>query len=109
MSEVQTHFEINRNGDLTVRRSQDAEDIAKWAKHNRETQKFGKDFRYKWSLPNTLIEKFYAEYAGPDLRPMNQEFWQWVDRAKMSDPQYKTFRTDDPSNPFFSGYKSKAR
>jgi len=104
---VETTFELNRNGDLTVRGYQDAEDIAKWAQHCRDTQKSGGDLRYKWSLPNNLVAKFYAEYAGPDLRPMNQEFWQWVDKSKMNDPQYKTFRTDDPGNPYFSGYKSK--
>lgn len=109
MAGVHTSFELDRNGTLTVRGHQDAQDIADWAKHNRDTHKPGGDWRFTWTLPNNLVNLFYSEYAGPNLRPMDQEFWVWVDRNKMRDPQYRTFRTDDPSNPFFSGYGSKQR
>ena len=95
---------MNRNGDVTVRTFQDAQVNADWASHCRDTQVHGKDLRHKWHLPTNIINKFYMDYAGPNLRPMNQEFWVYVDK-QMNDPQYAKFRTDNPSNPFYLGYR----
>ena len=106
MSGVITNLELNGE-DVTVRTYQDAQVNADWASYCRGVPQHGKDLRHKWHLPNNIINAFYLEYAGDGAPPpMNQEFWVWVDR-KMADPQYSKFRTDDPSNPFFSGYKSK--
>jgi hypothetical protein len=108
MTEIQTRLDLNRNGDLTVRTVQDVQVNADWAQNLRETQVAGKDMRHKWHLPNNMVAQFYMDYAGLDGTPppMNQEFWAYVDK-RMNDPQYSKFRTDNPSNPFFSGYKSR--
>jgi len=109
MQDILTRLDMNRNGDVTVETFQDAQDIADEAQFSRENVRPGRDIKPKWSLPNNLIYQFYLEYCGPTgfPPPMNQEFWEWVDKKKMTDPAYSKFRTDDPSNPFFSGYGSK--
>ncbi len=107
-SEVETHLALEGD-DLIVRRTQDAEDIADRAKMLREQPNKG-DFHHKWSLPNGLVEQFYHEYCGNapgnltvNLKPMNQEFWEWVHK-KMKDPQYRTFWCHDPQFQFRVGY-----
>ncbi len=105
MSEVETHLALE-GGDVIVRRTQDAQDIADRAKMLAEQPQHGADFHHKWSLPATQIEKFYQEYCGDGFaaaKPMNQEFWEWVHK-KMKDPQYRIFWTYDPAKPFFMGY-----
>ncbi len=108
MSEIETHLALE-GGDLTVHRSQDAQDIADRAKMLREQPNRG-DFHHKWSIPNALVEQFYNEYCGLSngvatgtVKPMNQEFWAWVHK-KMKDPQYKVFWCHDSQNQFRVGY-----
>src|SRR5258708_3347112 len=100
--EIDTHLALEGD-DLIVRRSQDAQDIADRAKMLREQPNRG-DFHHKWSAPNTLIEKFYADYCGDGLKPMDQEFWQYADK-RMRDPEYRVFWCHDPQNQFRVGYE----
>ncbi len=60
----------------------------------------------KWTLPPTTVEKLYTMYCGDKLPapPMDTEFWQWVDKKVMSDPDYAYYRLGNTSNPFFMGY-----
>ena len=107
---ISTKLEID-NDTLIVRREQDAQDIADWAKMLSEQPQHGADFHHKWSLPVAMVERFYQEYCGDgfaEAKPMNQEFWEWVHK-KMKDPQYKIFWTYDPAKPGFMGYGDGAR
>lgn len=104
MSGVSTKLTMNGD-DLTVHTFQDAQTNADWAQHCRDTQVSGKDMRHKWHLPNNMVNQFYMDYAGDGAPPpMNEEFWRYVDK-RMNDPQYSKFRTDNPSNPFFIGFR----
>ena len=112
--EVETLLALE-GGDLIVRRSQDAQDIADRAKMLREQPNRG-DFHHKWSIPNTLVEQFYQEYCGLDShgvatgspKEMNQEFWEYVHK-KMKDPQFKVFWAHDPQNQFRVGYEGAGK
>lgn len=104
MSDLLTRFHFD-NDAVTVERVQDVEDIIEYNKLLRDQSQVGADFHQKWSLPNVMIERFYLEYAGDNAAPpMNGEFWAFVDK-KMNDPDYAKFRTDNPSSPFFIGYR----
>jgi hypothetical protein len=81
----------------------DAEDLAKEIHERRALPQRG-DFREKWALDTVMINKFYSDYCGHGApRPMDQEFWSWVDR-KMSQPEYSVFRLDDPANAYRLGW-----
>jgi len=60
----------------------------------------------KWTLPPTAIERLYTIYAGDTMPPpkMDTEFYKWVDKKVMSDPDYAYYRLGNTSNPFFMGY-----
>jgi hypothetical protein len=83
-------------------RTQDVEPILENNKHLREKTARG-DFKHKWDLPVVMVNKFYDQYCGGNMRPMNEEFWRYVDRLLM-DPDYAAFRTNNTSN-FRVGYK----
>ena len=101
--EIFTKLIIDGSGDLTVRRYQDAQDIADRAGMLRDQPQHGADFHHKWSAPNTLVESMYNDYCGGGYKPMDQEFWEYMHK-RMKDPQYSKFWTHNPSNPFFTGY-----
>jgi hypothetical protein len=107
VSDVKTHLALEGD-DLIVNRVQDVEPIIDWAKMLAEQPQHGGDFHHKWSLPAVMVEKFYNEYCGAAYKPMNQEFWEWVNK-KMKDPQYKKFWTYDTANPFHVGYGDGTR
>ena len=47
----------------------------------------------------------FNKYSEGDLsKTMNQEFWAWVDKKVMTDPDYAYCRLVNTSNPFFIGY-----
>ena len=100
--EVLTKTRLNADGSVDILRWQDAEDIADRAKMLADQPQHGADFHHRWSLPATMVEKFYGEYCGDqyaEAKPMDQNFWEWVHK-KMKDPQYSKFWTHNPSNPF---------
>lgn len=93
---------------LVVERWQDVEPYIEAYKEQAKAEINRKsDFRKKWSLPPIEQIKFYDRYAAGDTmnKPMNQDFWEWVDKQIMSDPDYAVFRTSNPSNPFFLGWR----
>lgn len=108
-NDIFTKLHIDSDNKLFVERWQDAQDIADHAAHLRDQPQHGADFHHKWSLPNTIVEKFYQEYCGvgTEPKPMNQEFWEWVHK-QMKDPQYSKFWTHNPSNPFRLGYNGRS-
>lgn len=93
---------------LVVERWQDVEP---YIENSKEQQKLpnpkGDKFWPKWSLPPIEIIKFYDRYAAGDTfnKPMNQEFWEWVDKQVMGNSDYAFFRTSNPSNPFKLGWR----
>ncbi len=96
-------------GDLIVRRFKDLQDTVDATAALRGEPQRG-DFRHKWHLEDIMIDKFYQEYCGLKGgvaygidRPMNQEFWAWVDK-KMDDPEYAKFRTDNQASQLRVGY-----
>jgi len=106
VKEINTHLALE-GGDLIVRTSQDAQDIADRAKMLREQPNRG-DFHHRWSAPNNLINQFYQEYCGDQnapAKPMDQEFWQYVHR-RMRDPEFRVFWCHDPQSQFRVGYNA---
>lgn len=101
-----TRLHFSADGSFTAETVQDVEDIIENNKVLREQTTHGRDFRHKWNLPAVMVHKFYNEYNEglSETRPMNQEFWLWVDR-KLNDPDLAKFRTSNPSNPFRLGYR----
>lgn len=84
-------------------REQDVEPVLDANKERRDTTQRG-DFRHRWNLPVVMVNKFYDEYCGGVLQPMNSEFWHWVDRKIMGDPDFAYLRSSSISN-FRVGYK----
>jgi len=98
------HFDASENK-ITAQRTQDVEDIIEHNKVLRSMPQKSDWGRHKWNLPNVIVEQFYKSYNGDGPpKPMNAEFWAYVDR-KMDDPDYRAFRVDDASNPFFIGHR----
>ena len=66
----------------------------------------GERFWPKWTIPPVTQDKLYTLYAGDTMPPppMDGEFWAWVDKKIMSDPDYAGYRLANTSNPFFIGY-----
>lgn len=106
MSELITSFHYDKTDDrLHVVSTQDVEPYLDENKLRREANTVGKNWKHKWHLPNVLVERFYFEYTAGTYRPMDREFWHWVDRKIMTDSDLALFRTNNPSNPFWVGYK----
>ena len=104
MREDPTHVSLE-SGALVVRRYQDAQDIADRAQMLREQPNKG-DFHHKWSIPNVLVDQFYQRYCGDQYataKPMNAEFWAWVNQ-EMKSSEYRVFWTHDKQNQFRVGY-----
>lgn len=105
MSQIVTRPHLDADGSITFERSQDVEDIIEHNKTLRSMPQKSDWGRHKWNLPNVIVEQLYKAYNGDEFpKPMNQEFWAFVDR-KMDDPDYRAFRVDNPSNPFFIGHR----
>lgn len=109
MSDVLTRFHRENGGkDLTVERVQDVEPILENNKLLRSIPQKSDWGRHKSCVPNLLWEKWFNEYNEgrnpPDLRIYGPEFTAYVDR-KLNDPDYRAFRVDDPSNPYYTGWK----
>ncbi len=110
MSDLLTGFKYEHVGDeFHITSVQDVEPYLEENKRRRESNTVGQDWKHKWHLPNVLVEKFYSEYTGGTFKPMNEEFYVWVDKKIMSDPDLSKFRTNDPANPFHLGYRSGPR
>lgn len=105
-NEIQQYWKYDPGAGWVHHQVQDVTDILE---RNKELAKQpnpkGDRFWHKWSLPNTVVDQLYHRYsAGGVAKPMNDEFWKWVDGIVMSDPDYLHFRTGNKSNPFFVGY-----
>lgn len=105
MSDILTRFHFDGQDRVAVERVQDVEHSLEHAKELAKQANSRTDVRHKWHLPNVLIEKLYNRYCGGGIaKPMNTEFWVWVDKEVMTDESLSAFRTNNSSNPFFIGY-----
>ena len=93
--------------DVVVKRSQDAQDIVDNIEMLRDQPQHGADFHHIWTLPNTVVEALFKEYCGDGFKPMNDEFWAWVNKKVKGNTDYKRFWTYNPSRPFWLGYGPK--
>ena len=103
---IRTHLVLDGD-DLLVNRVQDAEPLLEWAKERaKQPNPKGEKFWEKWTLTNVQIEDLYNKYSKGTIPapPMDQEFWQWVDKTVMSDADYTHCRLINKSNPFHIGY-----
>ena len=93
MSDIRTEWYLH-DGDLTVKRTQDVQDIIDWNKYLQgESQKFAGTFRHIGTIPNVIIEKWMNEEGAPNILAMgNDEFGHFV-RKKLRDPDNAAFRT----------------
>ena len=90
--------------DLVVRRSHDAQAIVDNIDMLKDQPQHGADFHHIWSLPSVEVENFYKRYCGDSFRPMDQNFWEWVNKQIKGNPDYKKFWTYNPSKPFWMAY-----
>ena len=92
--------------DLLVHNYQDVEDIRE---HNLMLQ--GEPQKSDWgrhvaSVPNNIINQWLNEEAarGNVMRIFSEEFNRMYER-KIRDPENAAWRTDNPSNPFYVGWR----
>jgi len=108
---IRTQFYLD--GDtVAVNRVQDVEPTLEWANEQRKLPNpKGEKFWPKWELPPVIQEQLYIKYSQGRFPapPMDVEFWQWVDKKVMTDPDYSKFRLANTSNPFFLGYRDPAK
>lgn len=101
---VRTRLILDGN-DLHVNRVQDVEPTLDYAHDQRQWGGKGEEFRPKWTIPPVIQEQLYNLYTQGEMKPMDTEFWKWVDKKIMTDPDYAKFRLGGGPNTFFVGYK----
>jgi hypothetical protein len=97
-SERKYHFE----------RFQDVEDIVENNKRLQSIEQKSDWGRHVASVPLIFIEKeLNREHARGNihLRYLGPGFDDWYKRTFIDNPEYRDFRTDNPSNPFRIGYR----
>jgi hypothetical protein len=109
MSDVETRVHVDpTERKYTFERVQDVEPILE---HNKALR--GLDQKSDWgrhiaNIPNVVYEGWLNEYnegrAVPDMKMFGPEFSEFV-RKKLYDPDWSALRVDNPSNPFFIGYR----
>ncbi len=107
--DIRTRF-IFEDNHFHVNRIQDVEPTLDYITEQRnQPNPKGEKFWPKWEIPPVIQEQLYVKYSEGRFPapPMDQEFWVWVDKKIMSDPDYSKFRLANTSNPFFLGYRDK--
>ena len=94
------------DGRAVWERWQDAEPIVDLVKEI-STERHGTDFGRMTSLvPNVIYERWLREEwerGNIGLKPYSREMDEVVKR-KLQDPDWRAFRCDNPSNPFYVGW-----
>lgn len=92
---------------IVVEKIQDVEAILE---HNKDLQSEPQKSdwgRHIASVPDVIVTKWLnEEYArgNTDLRYLGPGFDEWFQR-KLQDPDNRAWRTDNPSNPFHTGWR----
>jgi len=107
MSDSRTRITLDGNAVHVVRVGDVSPTLDYAAEQRNLPNPKGERFWPKWTIPPETQEKFYTMYVGTQLPPppMDSEFWAWVDKKIMTDPDYSKYRLANTSNPFFMGYK----
>lgn len=93
---------------LTFTRTQDITDILD---RNKELQSLRQDPKADWrhtaSIPNVIYEKWVSEEwaRGNKITAIFGPQMEEVIKRKLADPDNKWLRTDNPSNPFYLGWR----
>jgi hypothetical protein len=93
---------------FTFTRTQDITDIVD---RNKELQALMQDRNAAWrhtaSIPNVIYEKWIGEEwdRGNKITAIFGSEMEKIVRRKLADPDYKWLRTDNPSNPFYLGWR----
>lgn len=108
MSEIQTrvHSDVSERA-YTFERIQDVEPILERNKALQGEQQRSDWGRHFASVPAVIVEKWLnEEYArgNTELRFLGPGFDEFIER-KLRDPDNRAWRTDNPSNPFYMGYR----
>ena len=92
----------------TFERVQDVEDILERNKQLQMEPQKSDWGRHLASVPMVIIEKWLNEEAekGNHIEFLSQEFNAWFDK-KIRDPENRAWRVDNPSNPFYAGWRAK--
>lgn len=110
-SEVATISHFDR-GDKSVTfcRVQDVEDILESNKALQGIEQSRKsDFRHTHRLPTIFIEKILFDQwkrGNVNLKWSDRDFWKIIDRELLHNSEYRDFRVDNPSNPFYLGWRN---
>jgi hypothetical protein len=93
---------------LTFQRTQDITDILD---RNKELQSLRQDPKASWRhtacIPNVIYEKWIGEEwaKGNKITSIYGPEMERIVQKKLQDPDNKYLRTDDPSNPFYLGWR----
>jgi trehalose utilization protein len=89
-------------------RTQDVEDIIE---NNKRLQNTPQDHKAVWRHTSTIPNIFYDRWLNEEWEKGNritsifsEEFGKVIQR-KLSDPDWRFLRTDNPSNPFYIGWR----
>jgi len=108
MSKI-TRLSLNRNDKLIVAETiQDVAPILEHAKNLQSEEQRSDWGRHVATVPDVLIVKeLNREYerGNTQLRYLGPGFDVWFQKTFINNPEYKAFRTDNPSNPFHLGWR----
>ncbi len=104
-----TRVSLDRTEKLIVAETmQDVEPILEYTKRLQSVEQKSDWGRHVATVPDVLIVKeLNREYArgNTQLRYLGPGFDEWFGRTFVNNPEYRDFRTDNPSNPFHLGWR----
>lgn len=95
---------------LQVKVTQDVEDIIENNKRLQTTPQKSDWGRHIASVPNVFINKMMDDaYArgNVNMKMFDEEFNRFYEHNIRNNPEWRAFRTDNPSNPFHLGWRAK--
>jgi len=109
MGHVRKHAHVSGR-DYTFEQIQDVEPILEHNKTLTSLEQKSDWGRHKAKVPMVVINKWLnEEYArGNKMRFIGPGFAEWLNK-KLDDPDNRAWRVDNPSNPFYIGWKEKCR
>lgn len=104
-----TRLSLDRTEKLIVAESiQDVEPILEHAKRLQSEEQKSDWGRHVATVPDVfIVRELNKEHArgNTSLRYLGPGFDEWFSRTFVNNPEYKHFRTDNPSNPFHMGWR----
>jgi len=104
-----TRLHLDRTDNLIVAETlQDVEPILEHNKHLQSEHQKSDWGRHVASVPDVIVTKWLNEEharGNTALRYLGPGFHEWFAK-KIKDPDNRAWRTDNPSNPFHSGWRA---